>query len=123
MADSSDPDRSGELVDVSGSAEDGVPGAGRVDATLLVGGGPGGCDAERALIFEPADAVEFRAAWGVLERRWGQTLARAGGLDPGLLHERVDGQWSFIETLRHLVFATDAWLAHGPGPPQAVARP
>jgi hypothetical protein len=27
-----------------------------------------------------------------------------------LLHERVDGQWSFIETLRHLVFATDAWV-------------
>ena len=29
---------------------------------------------------------------------------------PGLLHERVDGEWSFIETLRHLVFATDAWV-------------
>lgn len=27
-----------------------------------------------------------------------------------LLHERVDGAWSFIETLRHLVFATDAWV-------------
>ena len=26
------------------------------------------------------------------------------------LHERVDGEWSFIETLRHLVFATDAWV-------------
>jgi hypothetical protein len=22
----------------------------------------------------------------------------------------VDGEWSFIETLRHLVFATDAWV-------------
>lgn len=29
---------------------------------------------------------------------------------PELLHERVDGEWSFIETLRHLVFATDAWV-------------
>jgi hypothetical protein len=27
-----------------------------------------------------------------------------------LLHERVDGEWSFIETLRHLVFATDSWV-------------
>jgi DinB family protein len=27
-----------------------------------------------------------------------------------VLHERVDGEWSFIETLRHLVFATDAWV-------------
>ena len=29
---------------------------------------------------------------------------------PEQLHERVDGEWSFIETLRHLVFATDAWV-------------
>jgi hypothetical protein len=29
---------------------------------------------------------------------------------PELLHERVDDEWSFIETLRHLVFATDAWV-------------
>ena len=29
---------------------------------------------------------------------------------PELLHERVNGEWSFIETLRHLVFATDAWV-------------
>ena len=32
------------------------------------------------------------------------------GLPPDLLHERVDDEWSFIETLRHLVFATDAWV-------------
>lgn len=31
-------------------------------------------------------------------------------MDPELLHERVEGEWSFIETLRHLVFATDAWV-------------
>jgi len=29
---------------------------------------------------------------------------------PELLHERVDDEWSFVETLRHLVFATDAWV-------------
>ena len=43
-----------------------------------------------------------------------------GRLDPDLLHERVDGEWSFIETLRHLVFATDAWVRRAllgdPGP-------
>jgi hypothetical protein len=27
-----------------------------------------------------------------------------------LLHESVNGEWSFIETQRHLVFATDAWV-------------
>ena len=58
----------------------------------------------------PADAAGFREAWIVLERLWGQTVDRARGVDPDLLHERVDGEWSFIETLRHLVFATDAWV-------------
>ena len=32
------------------------------------------------------------------------------GLPHEALHESVDGEWSFIETLRHLVFATDAWV-------------
>ena len=58
----------------------------------------------------PADADGFREAWDILERLWPQTVERARRLDPGLLHERVDGEWSFIETLRHLVFATDAWV-------------
>lgn len=31
-------------------------------------------------------------------------------LDPELLHESVGGEWSFVQTLRHLVFATDTWV-------------
>jgi hypothetical protein len=58
----------------------------------------------------PADADGFREGWDIIERRWQQTVERARGTDPDRLHERVDGQWSFIETLRHLVFATDAWV-------------
>jgi len=58
----------------------------------------------------PADPAGFREAWEVLERLWGQTVERARRLPPELLHESVDGEWSFIETLRHLVFATDAWV-------------
>jgi uncharacterized damage-inducible protein DinB len=58
----------------------------------------------------PTDAAGFREAWSVIEELWAGTVARARGLDPELLHERVDGEWSFIETLRHLVFATDAWI-------------
>jgi hypothetical protein len=64
---------------------------------------------ERALM-RPRDADGFRAAWAVLERLWGETVERAQRIPPELLHERVDGEWSFIETLRHLVFATDAWV-------------
>jgi uncharacterized protein YjbI with pentapeptide repeats len=58
----------------------------------------------------PGDAAGFRAAWEILEPLWQQTVDRARALPPDLLHERVDGEWSFIETLRHLVFATDAWV-------------
>jgi uncharacterized protein YjbI with pentapeptide repeats len=58
----------------------------------------------------PRDADGFREAWDILERLWQQTVDRARRMAPELLHERVDGEWSFIETLRHLVFATDAWV-------------
>jgi hypothetical protein len=62
------------------------------------------------LRLRPTDADGFRAAWVEIERLWGETVDRARGLEPALLHERVDGEWSFVETLRHLVFATDAWV-------------
>ncbi len=58
----------------------------------------------------PADPAGFREAWDLLERLWGQTAERARRLPAELLHESVDGEWSFIETLRHLAFATDAWI-------------
>jgi len=58
----------------------------------------------------PTDPAGFRAAWDIVEQLWDGTVKRARGLEPGLLHESVDGEWSFIETLRHLVFATDAWV-------------
>ena len=58
----------------------------------------------------PGDPAGFGEAWDILERLWGQTVERARRLPPELLHESVDGEWSFIETLRHLVFATDAWI-------------
>jgi hypothetical protein len=64
---------------------------------------------ERALM-RPTDPAGFRAAWDTVERLWDGTVERARRLDPALLHESVDGEWSFVETLRHLVFATDAWI-------------
>src|SRR5215468_6926988 len=59
---------------------------------------------------DPADADGFREAWAIIERAWPPTVERAKRLPPELLHERVEGEWSFIETLRHLVSATDAWV-------------
>jgi DinB superfamily/Pentapeptide repeats (8 copies) len=61
----------------------------------------------------PEDQAGFAEAWDILERLWGQTVERARQMPPESLHESVDGEWSFIETLRHLVFATDAWIRRG----------
>ena len=58
----------------------------------------------------PTNPDGFREAWDVVERLWDQTVKRARQLPPELLHESVDDEWSFTETLRHLVFATDAWV-------------
>ncbi|MGW7686777.1 DinB family protein [Kribbella sp. NPDC054772] len=58
----------------------------------------------------PTDADGYREAWDLLEQMWGETVTKARRLPPELLHESVDGEWSFIETLRHLIFATDAWV-------------
>jgi DinB superfamily/Pentapeptide repeats (8 copies) len=58
----------------------------------------------------PTDPAGFRAAWDIVERLWEGTVTRARSLDPELLHDSVDGEWSFIETLRHLLYATDAWV-------------
>ncbi len=58
----------------------------------------------------PEDPAGFGEAWDILERLWGGTVERARRLRPELLHESVDGEWSFIETLRHLAFATDSWV-------------
>jgi uncharacterized damage-inducible protein DinB len=63
----------------------------------------------------PEEPAGFREAWEILRRLWDQTVARARRLPPELLHESVDGEWSFIETLRHLVFATDAWVRRAIG--------
>ena len=58
----------------------------------------------------PTDPAGFREAWDTVERLWAGTIDRARGLDPKLLHESVGDEWSFIETLRHLAFATDSWM-------------
>ena len=58
----------------------------------------------------PVDPAGFAEAWDILGRLWDQTVERARRLPPELLHESVDGEWSFIETLRHLAFAAEVWV-------------
>lgn len=59
------------------------------------------------------DPAGLRAAWAALERTWAATLARVEHMPPGSVDVRVAGEWSFAETLRHLVMATDTWLGRG----------
>ncbi len=49
-------------------------------------------------------------AWAIIEDIWAETVARARKLREPVLHEKVDGEWSFVQTHRHLVLATDCWL-------------
>jgi hypothetical protein len=58
----------------------------------------------------PTDPAGFREAWDILGGLWDQTVERARRLPPELLHASVDDEWSFTETLRHLTFATNAWV-------------
>jgi hypothetical protein len=64
---------------------------------------------ERAQLKTMRTAGDYRAMWDTIERLWSDTVARAGQLPEAALNLRVDEEWSFIETLRHLIFATDAW--------------
>lgn len=57
------------------------------------------------------DAAGLRDAWRTVVQRWAETTERATALPEGREHQRVDGEWSVVETLRHLVFATDCWLS------------
>lgn len=57
-----------------------------------------------------SDPEGLREAWAALERRWDDTQRRAAALPGGSVDVSIEGEWSFAQTLRHLVMATDTWL-------------
>ena len=92
----------------------------------------------RVLAREAVSPEDHQVAWTAIESLWNSTLQRARRLPEAKLHERVDGEWSFVETQRHLLFAGDAWLGNavleedapyhslgfiaGGMPPEAIAK-
>lgn len=66
---------------------------------------------ERAKL-RPTTPAGMREAWAVVQSFWDGTMRRAAALSEADRHRSVNGEWSFTETLRHLVFVTDAWFAH-----------
>ncbi|MBW9205858.1 DinB family protein [Mumia sp. zg.B17] len=67
---------------------------------------------ERVLARGAVTPADYQAAWDAIEAMWAVTVDRARLMPQSALHERVDGEWSFVETQRHLLFATDAWLGN-----------
>lgn len=98
-----------ELVDVqiSGELENVVVNG--VDIAPLVEAELNRRTPDRAKM-RPDDREGFRQAWTILERRWEGTVARARTFPEADLHRGVDDEWSFIQTLRHLNFASAAWV-------------
>jgi hypothetical protein len=56
------------------------------------------------------DPAGLRAAWTQVERAWAATLERVAAMPAGTPDVSAGGEWSFAQTLRHLVMATDLWL-------------
>lgn len=98
-----------ELVDVeiSGELENVVVNG--VDIAPLVDAELNRRMPERARM-RPDDSDGFREAWAVLERLWEGTVVHARTFPEAALHRSVDDEWSFIQTLRHLNFASAAWV-------------
>lgn len=56
------------------------------------------------------DVEQMRRNWDDVRGAWDATVEQARSLPEPTVHERVGDEWSLVETLRHLVFASDAWL-------------
>jgi DinB superfamily len=67
---------------------------------------------ERPLL-RASEPAELREGWVRLQEAWGRTIARIRSLPDDRVRAGVDGEWSALQTLRHLVFATDSWLRRG----------
>ena len=103
--------RDGWLVDVSISGYLSNVTVNGVDVTGFVSAELDRRHPERVQLREVQDADDFRAMWDTIERLWADAGGRVGRLPAAALTERVNDEWSFAQTLRHLVFITDAWAS------------
>ncbi len=59
---------------------------------------------------EAPDPEGLRTAWAALEGAWVAAIERAATMPAGTVDRSVGDEWSFAQTLRHLVMATDKWV-------------
>ena len=62
-------------------------------------------------VLRVSDPEGMRTGWAALRDQWAATVARAQRLPAEDVHASVDGEWSFVQTLRHLVLAMDKWVS------------
>lgn len=96
-------------VDISGYVQNFVVNG--VDVTEYVADELDRRHPERVQLRQIRTAADHRAMLNTVDRLWAGAMDRAGRLDEAARQERVDGEWSFTETLRHLVFITDSWAS------------
>jgi hypothetical protein len=61
-------------------------------------------------LLRSADPDDLRRGWAAIQADWDATIARLEAGPPGREHASVGGEWSAVQTLRHLVFVTDSWF-------------
>jgi hypothetical protein len=64
----------------------------------------------RAMI-RASDPDGLRTAWSALEEVWAPTIVRAQALGEQKAQESVNGEFSFVQTVRHLVLAMEKWFS------------
>lgn len=62
------------------------------------------------LLIRSDTPADLRQAHQQLQVDWTATLERPGQMTDGREDQRVDGEWSTVQTLRHLVFVHDTWF-------------
>jgi len=62
------------------------------------------------LLIRSHEPVDLREAWRQLRDDWTTTTERVRCMPKNSEHHGVDGEWSMVETLRHLVFVHDSWF-------------
>ena len=84
------------------------------------------------LLIRSDQPEDLREAWRQLRDGWATTTERVRSMPEGSEHHGIDGEWSMVETLRHLVFVHDSWFrrcvlgltepftAMGLGPPDVM---
>lgn len=103
-------DSYGDEVSVSGAFDRVV--VNDVDVTAFVQAELDRAHPTRTLARDAASVDDFRAAWAAIEAQWLATIDRVRSLPETVHHERVHDEWSFVQTQRHLLFASDAWLGN-----------